>query len=312
MIRAIGGGPGPHKRTAFSHRSPERTVPGVAIDRRGLHSGSSFRHPTPHPQLICYIISISRVKGVGKVIRVKLHGSNREHARDSGDSNLRMGAYVRSPVPRDGWLRASPAPPPPPAPRGLSDRRKDCIINLTPGMKNVLRFPIERRLPPTLDLLRENAPDVREVLNIAEAFGMEAPAHTLREQVDAATAEHIANQMPTSGPGRAAMLTELLDAVVAAAVAACRASHDAWVEAAEAQQALLRAQSDESFWIEPLRDQAEALTRRAAELLLIAQMRVEEAEGVARAVGIACRGEKWMPRDRSAEADALFGFAAAG
>jgi len=176
----------------------------------------------------------------------------------------------------------------------------------------VLRFPIERRAPPTLDLLREIAPDVREVLNIAEAFGMAPPAHGLREQVDAATAEHIAYQVPTGGSGRAAMLAELLDPVVAAAVATCRASHNAWLEAAGAQQALLRAQSDESFWIEPLRDQAEALTRRAAELLLIAQMRVEEAEGVARAVGIACRGEKWMPRDRSAEADALFGFAAAG
>jgi hypothetical protein len=185
-------------------------------------------------------------------------------------------------------------------------------VELIPGMKNVLRFPIERRMPPTLDLLREIAPDVREVLSIAEAFGMEPPAHGLREPVDAATAEHIANQVPTSGPGRAAMLTELLDAVVAAAVAACRASHDAWVEAAEAQQALLRAQSEEYFWIEPLRERMEAPMRHAAERLLIAHMRVEEAEGVARAVGFARRGEEWMPRDRSAEADALFGFAAAG
>ena len=76
-------------------------------------------------------------------------------------------------------------------------------------MKNVLRFPIERRASPTLDLLREIAPDVREVLNIAEAFGMEPPAHGLREQVDAATAKHIASQVPTGGAGRAAMLAEL-------------------------------------------------------------------------------------------------------
>jgi len=184
-------------------------------------------------------------------------------------------------------------------------------VELLPGMKNVLRFPIERRARPTLDLLREITPDVREVLNIAEAFGMEPPAHGLREQVDAATAEHIANQVPTSGPGRAAMLAELLDPVVTAAVAACRASHDAWVEAADAQQALLRAESDELFWIEPLRDRTEALTRRAAERLLVAHIHVEEAEGVARAVGIARRGEEWTPRDGRAEADALLGFAAA-
>lgn len=185
-------------------------------------------------------------------------------------------------------------------------------VELLPGMRNVLRFPIERRARPTLVLLREVAPDVRAVLNIAEAFGMEPPAHGLREQVDAATAEHIADQVPTSGPGRAAMLTGLLDPVITVAVAACRASHDAWLEAAEAQQVLLRAQSDESFWIEPLRQRTEALTRRAAERLLVAHVRVEEAEGVARAVGIARRGEKWMPRDGRAEADALFGFAAAG
>jgi hypothetical protein len=108
------------------------------------------------------------------------------------------------------------------------------------------------------------------------------------------------------------MLAELLDPVVAAAAAACRASHDAWADATDAQQVLLRAESDELFWIEPLRDRAEALTRRAAERLLVAHMRVEEAEGVARAVSIARRGDEWMPRDGRAEADALFGFAAAG
>jgi len=131
-------------------------------------------------------------------------------------------------------------------------------IEVILGTPNVLRFPIERRARPTLALLREIAPDVREVQNIAEAFGMEPPAHGVREQVDAATAEHIADQVPTSGPGRAAMLTGLLDPVIAAAVAACRASHDAWLEAVEAQQALLRAQSGELFWIEPLRERGVA------------------------------------------------------
>ena len=118
-------------------------------------------------------------------------------------------------------------------------------VELVPGTKNVLRFPIERRAQPTLDLLREIAPDLREALNIAEAFGMEPPAQNLREQVDAGTVEHIADQVPTSGPRRAAMLTALLDPVIAAAVAACRTSHDVWPEAAEAQLTPLRPQSDE-------------------------------------------------------------------
>ena len=102
-------------------------------------------------------------------------------------------------------------------------------IEVMLGTKNVLRFPSERRARPMLELLREIAPDVREVLNIAEAFGMAPPAHGLREQVDAATAEHIAYQVPTGGSGRAAMLAELLDPVVAAVVATCRASHNCWL-----------------------------------------------------------------------------------
>ena len=43
-----------------------------------------------------------------------------------------------------------------------------------------------------------------------------------------------------------------------------------------------------------------------AALLIGAHARVEEAEGVARAVGLARRGESWTPRDFRAEQDALF------
>jgi hypothetical protein len=59
------------------------------------------------------------------------------------------------------------------------------------------------------------------------------------------------------------------------------------VAAAEAQQVLLSAQIAGHFWLEPLRERAEVLTLRTAELLIDAHTRVEEAEGVARAVGIA-------------------------
>ncbi len=185
-------------------------------------------------------------------------------------------------------------------------------IELLPGMMNVVRFPVERRARPSLDLLREIAPDVREALNLAEAFGMEAPVHDLRGRADAATAEHIAKQLPAGGPERSAMLAELLDPVVAAAVDACRAAHDASLEAAAARETLRRAHAAGRGWIEPLRGRAEALTERATCLLLAAHGAAEQAEGVARAVGLARRDEVWAPRDGRAEADALFGFAAAG
>jgi hypothetical protein len=180
-------------------------------------------------------------------------------------------------------------------------------IEILPGTTNVVRFPVERRARSTLELLRDIAPDVREVLSIAEAFDIEAPAPDLRAQADRETAEHILNQFAGSGGEMMASLDTLLDPVVVMAIAACRAAHDVSIDAAEAQQGLLRAQTAGHFWIDPLRERAEALTLRSAELLIEALARYEEAEGVARAVGLARRGEPWTPRDHRAEEEALFG-----
>ena len=73
-------------------------------------------------------------------------------------------------------------------------------VELLSGMTNVVRFPVERRARPMLELLRGIAPDVREVLNVAEAFGMERPVPDLRERADVATAEHIAHQSRQAAP----------------------------------------------------------------------------------------------------------------
>jgi hypothetical protein len=181
-------------------------------------------------------------------------------------------------------------------------------VELLPGMTNVVRFPVEERARPTLELLRGTAPDVREVLNVAEAFGMEMPVPDLRERVDAATAEHIANQIPAGGAEREAMLGELLEPVLAGAIASCREAHDAWATAAAAEQTLRRAPAG-YFRIESLAERAAALAWRAAELMMVAHMRAEEAEGVARAVGLARSGEAWSPRDVRREAEELFRFA---
>jgi hypothetical protein len=190
-------------------------------------------------------------------------------------------------------------------------RRKEgrYAVELLPGMTNVVRFPVERRARPTLELLRGIAPDVREVLNLAEAFGVERPVPDLRERVDAATVEHIANQVPAGGAAREAMLCELLEPVVAGAIASCREAHDAWAAAAAAEETLRRARRTVYFRIEPLQERAVALAWRAAELMMIAHMGAEEAEGVARAVGLARSGKAWRPRDVRREAEELFRFA---
>ena len=43
-------------------------------------------------------------------------------------------------------------------------------IELMPGMTNVVRFPLENRVQPSIALLRAIAPDCREVELVAEAL----------------------------------------------------------------------------------------------------------------------------------------------
>ena len=182
-------------------------------------------------------------------------------------------------------------------------------IELLPGLTNVIRFPVERRARPTLDVLREIAPDPREVGCAIEAFGLDDPTVNLRDAVDASTAEHILNQVAGEpGEARLSALDALLSPVLAQAVTACREAHDAAVVAAEAQQQLLRAQTEGGFWLEPIEERANELTFRAVELLVEAHRSSEEAEGVARAVGIARCGETWAPINRHGDIEEMFGL----
>jgi len=182
-------------------------------------------------------------------------------------------------------------------------------IELLPGLTNVIRFPVERRAQPTLDLLREIAPDPREVGCAIEAFGLDDLTVGLRDAVDASTAEHILNQVPREpGKARLSALDALLSPLLAQAVTACREAHDAAVATAEAQQQLVRAQTEGGFWLEPIEERANELTFRAVELLVEAHRSSEEVEGVARAVAIARRGEVWTPINRRGDIEELFGL----
>ena len=176
-------------------------------------------------------------------------------------------------------------------------------IELVPGTTNVVRLPSAGRTAPTLDLLREIVPDVREVSLIADAYGVAMPSDDLRRRVDAETAEYILNQVdPQPGPARTAALRELL----VVAVRACRDARMAAAISAEAQRRLALAKADGGYWIAPLTERATDLSRHAAELLVAAYILTEEAEGTARAVSLAESGQSWMPFDLCAEAEVLF------
>ena len=80
---------------------------------------------------------------------------------------------------------------------------------------NVIRFPVELRVKPSIDLLIEVAPDSREVELIAEAFGFEAPDPDGRRKADRAMAETIAKADLPAGPEeRRAALNAMLKPLV--------------------------------------------------------------------------------------------------
>jgi hypothetical protein len=182
-------------------------------------------------------------------------------------------------------------------------------VELCGGTSNVIRFPIERRARPTLALLREIAPDPREVDLVIETFGINCSPHKLRSDADRAMAEHILNHVPREhGPARRASLQALLVSFVEWAVDICRAAHDAAATARAAHERLARARMEGGYWLGPLEARAVVGTQEAARLLVEAHLAAEEAEGAARAIGLALRGEEWRPFDLQAEAAALFGF----
>ena len=183
---------------------------------------------------------------------------------------------------------------------------------LVPGTTNVFRFPQERVERPTIDVLRELAPDVRLVLNLAEAFGFEAPDDRLRDQADAETAAYLAAQLPGSGLERSAMLADLEARAVNEAVTAARAALDAQRVAETARRAAKQgAERPDVFWGDGLEERAGAVNDRAVLLTLQAHTLAELAEGAARAVGFARRQETWSPRDHAAEDNMLIAMAAA-
>ena len=170
------------------------------------------------------------------------------------------------------------------------------IIERLPDLANVVRFPLEQRVAPSMELIFEIQPDWRDVEQVAEAFHLELPPFDLQHQVDAQTARYIAEQvLPLTPSEQTPALDALLRPVVVRAVAACRHADGAGQQAVRAHERLLAAQMQGGSWLDRLEEQADALTQQAAALLIAAHQCCQEARGVARAVGYARRGEPWMP-----------------
>ena len=116
----------------------------------------------------------------------------------------------------------------------------------------------EDRARPTLDLLRELAPDVRGVEMMAEAFDLPVREPEFRHRVDAAAAEHILNHIdPSPGEARNASLRALRARGVAAAVTAAWAWPRASVAAEDARRHVAQARAEGWYWIDALEQRCE-------------------------------------------------------
>ena len=175
-------------------------------------------------------------------------------------------------------------------------------IELLPGLTNVIRFPLEERARPTYELLREIEPDLREVMSVAEAFGLAGYDANLKDATDRETACYLAEQvLPIAGPDLNRTLDGMVAPAVERAVAACRAAHASSLRTVLAQQRLHAATVGGSAWLAPLEERAQAATLETAELLVAASARCQEVRGMRRAIGFARKGEPWVPYDPHAE-----------
>ena len=171
---------------------------------------------------------------------------------------------------------------------------------------NVIRFPVELRAKPSIDLLIEVAPDSREVELIAEAFGFEAPDPDGRSKADRAMAETIAKMdLPGDPKERRAALNAILKPLVDRAVAACGEARQAALRSDEAGAKLANAQIEGGYWLAPLEDAADHWAVEFARLQLTAYEAAQAAHGAGRAIEFAKRGEPWRPSNVDEDVDAL-------
>jgi hypothetical protein len=171
---------------------------------------------------------------------------------------------------------------------------------------NVIRFPVELRAKPSIDLLVDVAPDSREVELIAEAFGFAAPDPAGRAMADRAMVERIAAMdLPVDREQRRAALNAILTPFVDHAVAACAQARQASLQSDADNEKLAKAQVEGGYWLEPLKEAADYWAIEAARLQIVAHEAAQAAHGAGRAIEFAKRGEAWRPSNAEDDMNAL-------
>jgi len=171
---------------------------------------------------------------------------------------------------------------------------------------NVIRFPVELRAKPSIDLLIEVAPDSREVELIAEAFGFDPPDPDGRSKADRAMAQTIAKtDLPADAKERRAALNAILEPLVDRAVAACAQARQASLRSDADNEKFAKAQMEGGYWLAPLKEGADYWAVAAARLQIFAHEATQTAHGAGRAIELAKRSEAWRPSNAEDDMNAL-------
>ena len=179
-------------------------------------------------------------------------------------------------------------------------------LEFMPLHLNVVRFPLERRLPPSLRVLRAIAPDLREAAMVAEAFGLPELTPELRGASEAKMARRLREErVPTEPAARRAALALMGRPWVAGAVRACSRAAEMMAEAGMAQRRYVVVLELGDVRATALGFAADTAALAAAHAFLAAARRSEEVEGAMRALDLACNGELGYAYDAHIQADGL-------
>ena len=165
-------------------------------------------------------------------------------------------------------------------------------IQFMRGDVRLIRFPIERRLAPSEEMLHDICPDPREICQLVEAFQLEPLELGIQDRAGNEMASYLV-QFSDGDPRRGAALAALKDELLREAVAVCADAAQASDLAGEAAQKLHDASMAGGSYLRVFQERATRLTLAGAKAIVRAHIAVERALGALRAIRLTAEGKDW-------------------
>ena len=165
-------------------------------------------------------------------------------------------------------------------------------IQFMTGDVRLIRFPIERRLAPSEEMLHDISPDPREICQFVEAFQLEPLELGIQDRAGKEMASYLV-QFSDGDPRRGAALAALKGELLREAVAVCADAAQASDLAGEAAQKLHDASMAGGSYLRVFQERATRLTLAGAKAMVRAHIAVERALGALRAIRLTAEGKDW-------------------